>query len=59
MYISPLYYFDKITYAIILKGAGFNILWESILGLPVLSRFFSLSVSGAFENNLDNEIVYL
>jgi ABC-2 type transport system permease protein len=35
-----LYYFNKITYAIILKGAGFDILWESILGLAALGVFF-------------------
>ena len=40
MFISPLYYFNKITYAIILKGAGFDILWESILGLAALGVFF-------------------
>ena len=40
MYIFPLYYFNKITYAIILKGAGFDILWESILGLAALGVFF-------------------
>ena len=34
------YFPIKITYAITLKGAGFNILWESILGLSVLGGFF-------------------
>ena len=53
------YFPIKITYAITLKGAGFNILWESILGLSVLGGFFSLSVSGAFENNYNNEIEYI
>ena len=36
----PIVLLQKITYAITLKGAGFNILWESILGLSVLGGFF-------------------
>ena len=45
MYISPLYYFNNMTYAILLKGAGVDILWDSILGLSVLGGvFFSFGV---------------
>jgi ABC-2 type transport system permease protein len=45
MYISPLYYFNKMTYAILLKGAGVDILWGSLLGLSVLGGvFFSFGV---------------
>jgi ABC-2 type transport system permease protein len=45
MYISPLYYFNKMTYAILLKGAGVDILWDSMLGLSVLGGvFFSFGV---------------
>ena len=45
MYISPLYYFNKMTYAILLKGAGVDILWDSLLGLSVLGGvFFSFGV---------------
>ena len=33
MYISPLYYFNEMSYAILLKGAGIDILWDSLLGL--------------------------
>jgi len=40
MYISPLYYFNEISYAILLKGAGVDILWDSLLGLSVLGAVF-------------------
>jgi len=36
MYISPLYYFIEIAYGILLKGAGLDILWDSLLGLTLL-----------------------
>jgi ABC-2 type transport system permease protein len=36
MYISPLYYFIEMGYAILLKGAGLGILWDSLLGLALL-----------------------
>ncbi len=36
MYISPLYYYIEISYAILLKGAGIKILWDSLLGLGML-----------------------
>jgi len=32
MYISPLYYFIEMAYAILLKGAGLDILWDSLFG---------------------------
>jgi ABC-2 type transport system permease protein len=45
MTISPLYYFNEMSYAILLKGAGVDILWDSILGLSVLGGiFFSFGV---------------
>ncbi len=45
MSISPLYYFNEISYAILLKGAGVAVLWDSILGLLVLGGvFFSFGV---------------
>jgi len=36
MFLSPLYYFIEIGYAILLKGAGVEVLWDSLLGLSVL-----------------------
>jgi ABC-2 type transport system permease protein len=36
MYFSPLYYFIEMGYGILLKGAGVDILWESLVGLGVL-----------------------
>lgn len=36
MYISPLYYYIDAAYGIILKGAGMNLLWDSVLGILVL-----------------------
>jgi ABC-2 type transport system permease protein len=37
--------FNKITYAILLKGAGVDILWDSLFGLSVLGGvFFSFGV---------------
>jgi len=36
MYLSPLYYFIEMGYSILLKGAGLNILWDSLLGLTSL-----------------------
>ena len=36
MVFSPLYYFIELGYGILLKGAGLDVLWESLLGLSVL-----------------------
>lgn len=36
MYISPLYYFIEMGYGILLKGAGLDILWDSLLSLSIL-----------------------
>jgi ABC-2 type transport system permease protein len=36
MYLSPLYYFIEMSYGILLKGAGVNILWDSLLSLTLL-----------------------
>jgi len=40
MTISPLYYFNEMGYAILFKGAGLDIIWDSLLGLSVLGGFF-------------------
>jgi ABC-2 type transport system permease protein len=45
MTISPLYYFIEMGYAILLKGAGIDILTDSLLGLTLLGIvFFSFGV---------------
>lgn len=45
MYISPLYYFIEMGYGILLKGAGLDILWDSVFGLMLLgSIIFSLGI---------------
>ena len=36
MYLSPLYYFIEMGYGILLKGAGVDVLWDSLLGLALL-----------------------
>ncbi len=36
MYLSPLYYYIEMAYGILLKGAGLDILWDSLLGLTLL-----------------------
>lgn len=36
MHVSPLYYYIEMSYAILLKGAGLGILWDSLLGLTTL-----------------------
>lgn len=36
MYISPLFYFIELGYDILLKGAEFDILWDSLLELALL-----------------------
>jgi ABC-2 type transport system permease protein len=36
MVLSPLRYFVEITHGILLKGAGLNILWVSVLAMVVL-----------------------
>jgi len=36
MYLSPLYYYIEMSYGILLKGAGLDILWDSLLGLILL-----------------------
>jgi len=40
MYISPLYYYNEMSYAILLKGAGIDVLWDSLLGLTALGAVF-------------------
>ena len=40
MTISPLYYYNELSYAILLKGAGVDILWDSLLGLSILGVVF-------------------
>ena len=40
MTVSPLYYYNEMTYAILLKGAGIDILWDSILELSGLGVVF-------------------
>ena len=45
MYFSPLYYYIEMGYGILLKGAGLNILWDSLIGLTLLgSVIFSIGV---------------
>ncbi|MBE9553520.1 MAG: ABC transporter permease [Proteobacteria bacterium] len=45
MYFSPLYYFIEMGYGILLKGAGLDILWDSVLGLALLGAvIFSFGV---------------
>ncbi len=45
MFLSPLYYYVEMGYAILLKGAGLKILWDSLLGLSLLgSLLFGLGV---------------
>ena len=36
MYLSPLYYYMDASYGILLKGAGLDVLWPSVLGILVL-----------------------
>ncbi len=45
MFISPLYYFIEMGYDILLKGAGIEIIWDSLLGLTILGGIiFSLGI---------------
>lgn len=45
MVLSPLYYFIEMGYGILLKGAGLDILWDSLLGLALLGMtIFGLGV---------------
>lgn len=45
MYFSPLYYYIEMGYGILLKGAGLNIIWDSLIGLTLLgSVIFSVGV---------------
>ncbi|MDD2658217.1 MAG: ABC transporter permease [Methylococcales bacterium] len=45
MTISPLYYYTEMSNAILLKGAGINIIWGSLTGLTALGGiFFSFGV---------------
>jgi ABC-2 type transport system permease protein len=45
MYISPLYYFIEMGYGILLKGAGLETLWDSLLGLALLGcTIFSVGI---------------
>ena len=40
MFISPLYYYMDASYGILLKGAGLDVLWPSVLGIVVLGSIF-------------------
>ncbi|MEQ1636324.1 MAG: ABC transporter permease [Methylococcales bacterium] len=40
MALSPLYYFNEMSYAILLKGAGVQVIWDSLLGLALLGGVF-------------------
>ncbi len=45
MYLSPLSYYIEMGYGILLKGAGLDILWDSLLSLALLgSLIFSFGV---------------
>ncbi|MCX7099407.1 MAG: ABC transporter permease [Methylococcales bacterium] len=45
MTVSPLYYYNDMSYAILFKGAGINIIWDSLLGLSALGlAFFNFGV---------------
>jgi ABC-2 type transport system permease protein len=45
MTVSPLYYYTEMSNAILLKGAGINIIWGSLTGLSALGGiFFSFGV---------------
>ncbi len=45
MYLSPLYYYIEMSYGILLKGTGINILWDSLLGIMLLGiLIFSFGV---------------
>jgi ABC-2 type transport system permease protein len=45
MYFSPLYYYIEMGYGILLKGAGLDVLWDSLVGLGLLgSLIFSFGV---------------
>ena len=35
MVLSPLYYFIEMGYSILLKGAGLDVLWDSLLGAGI------------------------
>jgi len=39
MYISPLHYYIDASYGVLLKGAGLDILWDSVLGIALLGGF--------------------
>lgn len=40
MFISPLYYYMDASYGILLKGAGLDVLWPSLLGIAILGSIF-------------------
>lgn len=45
MYVSPLFYFIELGYDILLKGAGFDVLWDLLLELAMLGiAVFSFGV---------------
>lgn len=45
MKVSPLYYYNDMGYAILLKGAGLSVIWDSLLGLLLLGvGFFNFGV---------------
>lgn len=53
MYLSPLYYYIDAAYGIILKGAGLDLLWDSVLGILVLGSLASLLGLRRFRRQFD------
>ena len=49
MMISPLYYFIDAGYGILLKGAGIELIWESLVGISMLAVSISGWACGVFD----------
>lgn len=49
MYVSPLYYYINASYGILMKGAGFNVLWPMFAGILLIAVLISLTTIVRFK----------
>lgn len=49
MYVSPLYYYINASYGILMKGAGFSVLWPMFSGILLIAVLVSLTTIARFK----------
>lgn len=49
MYVSPLYYYINASYGILMKGAGFSVLWPMFSGILLIAVLVSMTTIARFK----------